>query len=52
MPDGMKFRCLRCGKLFSTLRALTIHAEVKREDGVLATFIRAKEEKADDRNQD
>jgi hypothetical protein len=34
----MKFKCARCGKEFPTQRALVIDCEVKREDGVLATF--------------
>ena len=41
----MKFKCLRCHKEFLTQHALTIHAEVKREDGVLATFTPAVEDK-------
>ncbi len=41
----MNFHCVRHGKDFPTLRALIIHAEVKREDGVLAVFRDEKEEK-------
>lgn len=34
----IQFTCERCGKHFSTQHALTIHSEVKRENGTLATM--------------
>jgi hypothetical protein len=40
----VKFKCLRCNKEFPTQKALTIHSEVKREDGTLAIFTPAQPE--------
>lgn len=49
MTTVVKLKCERCGKTFPSVRALLIHSEVAREDGVLATLIvKPKEEnKAD-----
>ncbi len=38
------FKCLRCGKTFPTQKALTIHSEVRREDGVIAILLNSSHE--------